>query len=466
LFDQYQLTLAPGHRTEAAGPFFYREEQDPSIVWAVPPLFSSTRDPATELEEINFLYPVMSYIRYGQQYRWQFFQVLSFAGGPTQTESARDRFTLFPLYFRQRSTNPSENYTALAPFYGHLKGRLFRDDIRFVMFPLYSETRKGDVVTDNYLYPFFHLRHGDGLHGWQLWPFAGHEHKEVTTRTNMFQETTTVPGHDNSFALWPIYFNQHAGLGSENPQHQQGTIPAYSFLRSPQRDSTTVLWPFFSRVDDREQHYREWDAPWPFVVFARGEGKHTTRVWPFFSHASSTNLESDFFLWPFYKYNRIHSDPLDRRRTRILFFAYSDLTEANTATGASRRRVDAWPFFTHHRDFNGNRRLQILSIIEPFLPENPNLEREYAPVYSFWRSAKNPRTGAASQSLLWNLYRRETTPASRKCSLFFGLFQYQADTAGKRARLFFIPIGKSTSSSELVPLDGPLNTAPKGDCHL
>ena len=45
---------------------------------------------------------------------------------------------------------------------------LFRDEIFFVMFPIYSQTRKKDVVTDNYLYPFFHLRHGDGLHGWQV----------------------------------------------------------------------------------------------------------------------------------------------------------------------------------------------------------------------------------------------------------------------------------------------------------
>ena len=96
------------------------------------------------------------------------FKLLSFAGGPTQRETARDRFTLFPLYFQQRSSDPNQNYTAVFPFYGHLKHRLFRDDIFFVMFPLYSETRKKDVVTDNYLWPIFSLRHGEALHGWQV----------------------------------------------------------------------------------------------------------------------------------------------------------------------------------------------------------------------------------------------------------------------------------------------------------
>jgi hypothetical protein len=440
LFDEFDLTLSPGHRVEAAGPFFYREQQDTQRIWAVPPLLSFTRDPATESQEFNFLYPVMTYIRYGAQYRWQFFQLLSFAGGPTQLEAVRDRFTLFPFYFQQRSSDPSQNYTAVGPFYGHLKNRLLRDEIFFVMFPLYSETRKGDVITDNYLFPFFHLRHGNELHGWQFWPLTGHEHKGVTSRTNRFGDVEMLGGHDKRFVLWPFFFNQRAGLGTDNPQWTQGLLPAYSFLRSPLRDSTTVLWPFFSRVEDREKHYREWDLPWPLVVKARGEGKNTTRVWPFFSHATSTNLQSDFYLWPVYKYNRIHSDPLDRRRTRILFFLYSDLTEKNTETGASRRRVDCWPLFTHRRDFNGNSRLQVLGVLEPFVPENPHIEREYSPVYSLWRSETNPKTGATSQSLLWNLYRRETSPTSRKLSVFFGLFQSQSDAGHKSLRLFYIPL--------------------------
>lgn len=155
LFDEFGLTLAPGHRIEALGPFFYSEQEETQRIWAVPPLLSYTRDPATESKEFDFLYPVLTYNRYGGQYRWQVFEVLSFAGGPTQRETARDRFTLFPLYFQQRSSDTNQNYTAVFPVYGHLKHRLFRDDIFFALFPLYSETRKKDVVTDNYLWPLF-----------------------------------------------------------------------------------------------------------------------------------------------------------------------------------------------------------------------------------------------------------------------------------------------------------------------
>lgn len=451
LFDQFGLTLTPGQRVEAAGPFYYKEWQGPSETWALPPLLWTTRDPDTDSSEFRFLYPAMSYFRYGGQYRWQLCQILSFAGGPSQHEKVRNRFTLFPFFFYQRSSDPSQDYTAYGPFYGHLRNRLFRDEISYVMFPAYSRTRKGAVVTDNYLYPLFHLRHGPALEGWQFWPLAGHEHKDITTHTNGFNEVETVPGHDNRFALWPVFFNRHSGLGSGDPQHELGVLPAYSALRSPNRDSTTVLWPFFSRIDDRGKKYREWQAPWPFIEFARGQGKHTTRIWPFYSHSYNSNLVDDFYLWPIYKRNRLHADPLDRERTRILFFLGSDMTARNTETGASRHRLDVWPLFTCRRDLDGNRRLQVLAAIEPFLPENPSIEREYAPLYSLWRSEKNPRSGAASQSLLWNLYRRQTTPGSCAVSAFFGLYQYEANPAGERLRLFYIPLGAKPPPKARTP---------------
>jgi hypothetical protein len=441
LYDEFNLTLAPGRQTEALGPFFYSQEKETQRIWAVPPLLSYTCDPGTESKEFDFFYPVITYDRYGEQYRWQFFQLLSFAGGPTQQETARDRFTLFPMYFQQRSSDPAENYTAVFPFYGHIKHRLFRDDIFFVMFPVYGETRKKDVVTDNYVWPIVSLRHGDGLHGWKVWPLAGTEHKDVTTETNGFNDVTIIGGYDSSFVLWPLFFNNRSGIATTNEQWQQASIPFYSVLRSSNRDSTGVIWPFFNYVDDREKKYREWEAPWPLIVFARGEGKTTSRVWPFFSQAHSATLESAFYLWPIYKYNRVNSAPLDSRHTRICFYLYSDRTERNTETQAARRRVDCWPFYTYHRDFNGNSRLQVIALLEPFLSTSKSIARDYSPLWSFWRAEKNPRTGATSQSLLWNLYRHELRPDSKKCSLLFGLFQYQSGPKGKNMRLFYIPLG-------------------------
>ncbi len=442
-YDQFPLTLDSGRRTEAVGPLFYEEQKDSEKTWALPPLFSRYTNPDIETREDDFLYPLLTYEYYGREYRWQFFQLWSFAGGKNAEESENRRFTIFPFYFQQRSPMPEENYTALLPIYGHLQHRLFRDKIFFVLFPIYSETQKKDVVTDNYLWPFFHLRHGDGMSGWQFWPVVGNEHKDVTTQTNGFGDAVTVAGYNKFFALWPFIFNVTDGVGTDNPSRFWGVLPLYLQLRSPQRDSTTVLWPFFSWIEDRGKQYHEWQGPWPFVIFARGPGKTTSRVWPIFSQSHNDTMESDAYVWPIYTFRRTHSDPLDLKRTRILFYLFENTVQKNTATGEYKRRVDALPFFTYHRDYNGSSRLQILAPLEPAVPNNRGIERNWSPLWSIWVSEHNTQTEARSQSLFWNLYRHESAPGSKKCSLLFGLFQYQSDAEMKRVRLFYVPVFKA-----------------------
>ena len=439
-----RLTLAPPPEdtVDPMGPLFYRRTAETTRTWALPPLFSYTLDEETDFAETDFLYPISSYDRFGSQYRFHIIQVFNFSGGESQVETNVSRFTLFPIYFQQRSPIPEKNYTAVLPIYGTLKNRLFRDEVYFILMPIYVQSRKRDVVTDNYVYPFFHLRHGDGLNGWQFWPIIGREHKDITYRTNSWGDAELVGGHDRSFVLWPFYLRQKAGIGTTNPVTQHAILPLYSIYRSPLRDSSTYLWPFgYTRTVDREKNYTEIGAPWPFIVFAHGPGKETRRVFPFYSQASTPTLESDWYLWPVYKYNRVHADPLDRERTRILFFLYSHTSEKNTETGAARVRDDFWPLFTKHHDFNGDERFQILSILEPLIPNNKSIERNYSPLWALWRTEKNVKNGARSQAALWNLYRRETSPDRKKLSLLFGLFRYQSGTAGRHWSLFWFPMG-------------------------
>jgi len=444
-FARFQLTLEDGWRTEAAGPFYYSQQKQTEKISAWPPFFSCLRDPDVEVHEDDFLYPVLTHIHYGKENRWQLGQLISSAGGQEQAGADVRRFTLYPLYFQQRSTDTNLNYTAVAPFYGHLKNRMFHDEIFFVLFPFYAETRKRDVVTENYLYPFGATSRGNSLSGWQVWPFVGHEHKDVTTLTNGYGDVETIGGHDKSFVLWPLWMRQNTGIGTDNPVKIRASIPLFVYERSPKLDMTTVIWPLFNKLDNREKKYREWQTPWPLVTFARGAGKTASRVFPFYGHTQTTNRESAFCLWPIYQFYHTRSDPLDERRTRIGYYLYSKLDEKNTETGQIKTRIDMWPFFTWHRDFHGNTRLQVLALVEPALAENPGIERNWSPLWSLWRAENNARTGASSRSLLWNLYRRETAPDHRKVSLLFGLFQYQSDRTMSRTKLFYVPIFRTAS---------------------
>src|SRR5271170_6461951 len=195
-YAKFRLTLSSGWREEAVGPFFFDQDASGQTQWGIPPLFCRTLTPQVEWSEWEFLYPIMNYRRFGKEYRLQLAQVLSFSGGQTPEKDSVRHTTVFPFYFSQRSTETNRNYTALFPLCGHLEDRMFRNDIKFVLFPLYSETRKKDVVTDNYIYPIFDMRHGDGLTGWAVWPFGGRDQKTPTFSTNSMGRVETVGGYD------------------------------------------------------------------------------------------------------------------------------------------------------------------------------------------------------------------------------------------------------------------------------
>lgn len=479
LFERFPLTLTLGDRTEAVGPFFYEEEQPSQYLWSLPPCMSFVSNQQEDWREFDCLYPVFTYDRFGAEYRFQILQLFSFSGGTLQSGETKDRFTLFPLYFQQRSADSNENYTAFFPIYGKLRNRLFRDEINFLLWPLYVKTVRSsgvgsvggdeflslgsrwakslrrDVTTYNFVAPFFHLRYGDGLRGWQFWPLVGHERKAVTVRTNSWGDVETIAGFEKSFVLWPFCLAETREIGTTNSSYFKALLPFYSSLRSPNRDSTSYLWPIgLTLTEDRARKYRETDVLWPVFVYARGEGKTTTRFWPLFGVSHNEVMQRNFYLWPVYRYSKVHSDPLDRSRTQILFFLYSDVHEKNTESLKQSRRVDCWPLFTRTWDQSGSSRLQVLSLIEPVLSKSKSVDRNYSQLWSLWRSEKNARSGAASQSLLWNLFRHQRMPnRNTKTSFLFGLFQHQSAPGGSGLRLFFIPVKKMPKMAAAVTVD-------------
>jgi hypothetical protein len=302
---------------------------------------------------------------------------------------------------------------------------------------------KKGVITDNYVYPLFHLRHGDQLTGWQFWPVVGVEHKGLTYKTNTIDEVEPVGGYDRFFAAFPFYLKSQEGIGTTNVQTNLTIVPFFNSSHSPQRDMISYGWPIGGNViDDRAQGYVEHDVFWPFYVFAHGT-KEECRIFPFYSRATNAALESDFYAWPIYKYTHLRGETLDRTRTRIVFFLYSDMRQRNTETGEFMHRVDFWPFYTFRRDIDGSKRLQVMALLEPFFPNNRAIAREYSQIWSFWRDERNSKTGAHSQSFLWNLYRDEKIGDVKKTSALFGLIQREKNATETSWRLFYLPKFKS-----------------------
>lgn len=434
LYHTFPLTLQEGRGIEALGPLFYRQErEEEGVLWGVPPLVSVAKSDDGERHQILVLPPLFTWRRYGEDQRWQLVQWLNSSRFERIDDPEVRRFNLFPIFFYQDADDPAQDYWALFPLYGTLRNRLFRDEAHFVAFPLWLQTRKRDLTTYNVLFPFFHWRTSPRGGGWQFWPLGGHEHLEPGIRYDAAGEEQVVPGHDKTFALWPLYFRNRLGLGTENPARVDALLPLYYGERSPQRDHTAVLWPLFSWTDHREEKFRQWNAPWPLVGFARGEGKTLNRIIPFFSVGRSPTLATETYLWPLYRRRHLTTESLDRERHQFAVFLYTNLRETNLETDRTARRVDAWPFYTWTRDWEGNERRQILAPIEP-LRRGTGIERNWSPLWSLWREERRASTGRHSQSLLWNLYRRDASPASTNVSLLFGLVRYDITPEGRRWR--------------------------------
>src|SRR5438309_2055092 len=64
-YSHYSLTLEPGERTEIAGPLLRFERKESEKSWAFSPIFFHRNDALTEYEEFDFVYPVLTYDRFG-----------------------------------------------------------------------------------------------------------------------------------------------------------------------------------------------------------------------------------------------------------------------------------------------------------------------------------------------------------------------------------------------------------------
>ncbi len=457
-FDQVFPTVRePGERHEALGPLFSGETHGSQRWWAFSPLLVDLEDPEIGRRHFDLLYPLLTYDRFESESRWQLLQWLNFATSQAITDGTNSdpkiRRNFFPFVFSQKTRAGTNDYFAVLPFYGRMNNHLFRDEIRFVALPLWVVTEKRGVETINVPAPFFHLRRGAGVRGWQLWPAFGHESKAITWKTNLLDEPVLIPGHEKWFLAWPFAFTSRFGLGTTNPVSERMVLPLFAATRSPARDTTTVLWPFFTHTDDRQGRFEEWGLPWPFLGWADGAGKTALRVWPVFGTERTPTRTREFYGWPFYKHRRITKPALVSDRWQSLFFLYDQSRDVSVTTGDRSERRDLWPLFWWKREFDGRERFQALNVLETLLKNNETVERVYSPLWTVYRRETNPARGLTSQSVLWNLWRRDTGTNAVTTSVAFGAIRSRRTDEGREWRFFWRPFGGgNTATAATSPL--------------
>jgi len=437
----YRVSEIEGYTSlNILGPIINIDRMGPERELALRPLYSRRWLDPGDYVSSEFLYPVASKKKTSDQSLFQGLRLLNWDFPAHEEEE--EEFQLFPFIF-SGTDEERGRYFAFFPIGGKIYNLFGRDEIRFTLFPLYSVTQKKDTTITNVLWPFFASIRGENERGIKFWPLYGSSRKKGVYDKKMF--------------LWPIFFRYDLGLDTANPLQRRTVFPFYLSDESPHYSSRIYLWPFFRHIEDRQKDYELWEFPWPIFRIARGSYREATTFLPFYANERIGNEKKRWYLWPLYKIEERQVEGYERRRSRVLFFLYSNMEEKLYIQGAQpKKRVALWPLFTYER-IDGVSRFYTLSLLEPILPEQDGIRRNWAPLW--WIYQKQWKGPDLVESFLWNLYWRQKRGDDLAWELFpllsyssqeikgkdfrfiKGLLRYRSGPQGKTLNLLYLPWG-------------------------
>lgn len=370
------------------GPFILLEDDTNVKRRALRPIFYSFTDRKAEHREMDILWPIFAYRdKRNMRSVQMLLYLISYRQQPGREGDLESEFTLFPFIFYRSADEQSGSHFGMFPLYGNLTNKFHKDEIKFVMFPLYLRTTSGENITTSYLWPFISVYSGD-QEGFRFWPLWG---KRTRESDNL----------EESFLLWPFYVSRDREVHGQR-FYSRSFFPFYSEAEFFGLEHRSYMWPLYSRTSHIDRDIERWDVPWPLVNITRGE-RHQTRIFPFYSRKQMDRQDEEgFILWPLYRYSKYHMEDHIRKRRSILLFLYRDITyEPATQTGRSGKRVDMWPLFSYERDRDDTAHFHIFTIFEPFVRSSERLYRNYS---AFWRLFEWRRMDeeTTETSLLWD----------------------------------------------------------------
>ena len=396
----YKRPLPDRDGTESAvlWPFFQRIRSEKVNQFGIRPIFNyriaQTEGIKGTIKEIQAIWPLflhrttegMAESR-TRLYPIVFHHRFNHPGGETEV----DTFVL-PLIFTGRDGNRGR-YFGLFPLGGILKGIFGRDQIRFILFPLYADSRIGEHRSWNVLWPILEYSKGGGWRSFRVFPFVSWKQKD-----NWYEKL---------YILWPFFGRIQEWLSTERPTDSWYILPFYGRQQTPFGYVRYYLYPFFSyqRSENPGNRFKAWQVPWPFLSFMRGDNFHKNYFWPFWGRGRfKQEYRKDFALYPIYRFYSYRTDVSVNTRRSILPF-YWDKHVSDTQGNLLGRRDKVWPFLDlAWSKQTGAYRLRILSPL--WYRDAEGFERNYGDFYSLYKREVH-LNGVLDQKILWyRWYRR------------------------------------------------------------
>lgn len=435
-----------------AGPILKYELKGSERLFAFRPLFFLSTDEARNASELDVLYPLFSYKQDKEIISSKFLFLTHFYSNQSGDYSQKS-FSLFPLLFYKNKLGEPRQH-AVFPFTGHYYNFLGRDELSYFMFPLYSHTERDGTYVDNYLWPFLARIRGATPEetGFKIWPLYGRSENPNVYRKSMF--------------LWPFWISEDLHQNSDNPTTLRYSFPWYLYSESPFIKQRTLLWPFFYYVDDRKIGYTTWTFPWPLFSYTKGEGRHGYKALPLISDMTINSKRTRNYLWPIFRIEDQQFGTISQRRSRVLFFLFTDMVEKeNTTDREHLHRTLFWPLFGYRQE-KGVSHFYTLALLEPIFQHSDSIVRSWSPLWRIYQR-KWDNQGNSVSSLLWNLFwhekgekgvawelfpivsYRHETDKPREWSILKGLLSVEIGEQNKKLHLFYLPWGIPLGRSEL-----------------
>ena len=373
--------------TEVLWPLLHVEERPAERHVGLRPLFYTVTGRDGDFFEMRILWPFVQYRRDGENRKLRLFPIFTYTSRVNVNGERDVDASVFPVLFW--GSDPTEgSYFAFFPVIGRLKGILGKDELRFFLFPLYSDSRDGEHRAWNVLYPVFHRSRGGGREGWRVWPLWSVKERAGKSRT--------------TYTLWPLVSWGEQIRRDRPPLKRFTFLPFYGFQETGTGRIDYFLFPFFSRQAEVRDGvpYRELSAPWPLFTLGRGWKTFKWYSWPLFGVKAAPGVRKGFALYPIFWYRE---DTGKYRRTvrRWALPLYWSTDEVWPEEGLSASKTRVFPLLDHRRSKEGRSRLSLLAPL--WFRDRWGIDRSYGVFWTLYEQG----TGGADppwRRVLWQYF--------------------------------------------------------------
>ncbi|MFO0981767.1 MAG: hypothetical protein U1E76_08500 [Planctomycetota bacterium] len=397
LFSTSRSKLFARTETSMLTPIFDHTSDAGRTEWAIHPLWR--RIATAEQTEVQVLSPLFEYDQRQRRTRAWLIPLIYYQN--IERPEGRD-WDLLAFPFFMGGGDAGERYFGLFPLAGYLRSFAAYDSITFVLFPLYySATKRVTETRTNYnITPLFGWTEGGVLDGsFHIYPFYG--------------QSIWKGKYDKRTVLFPFFNYDRYGLDTDHPATLFAIWPLWMRDHADNHEFWTLLWPLFrfnweepdrlgSEPNSARQRYSLIDFPWPLVHYENGRKFEKLRIFPFYSHYRSHDLESRAYLIPLIwdRAERVR----DGVRSSFYFvpFVHHQVTSYEDFRG-SDSYLKIWPFY-HQRFFaDGRADVGVLSPL-PLMIENwlHYIDENWGVFWSLYRFRRDDR-GAEWYSALFSV---------------------------------------------------------------